>query len=113
MPFVKTGQLKALAVTSKDTVAGLPGIPTVAGNFPGFSSELWIALMAPAGTPAAVTEKIRQSLAQASKDPQVVAKLEAQGLQPAAGSAGELKSVIQAESTRWSRIIIDNKITAE
>lgn len=113
LPFVKTGQLKALAVTSKDTVAGLPGIPTVAGTFPGFSSELWIALMAPAGTPAAVVDKVRQSLARAAKDPQVIAKLEAQGLQPAAGSGGELKSVIQAESARWSRIIVDNKITAE
>lgn len=113
MPFVKTGQLRALAVTSKELVAGLPGIPTVAETNPGFSSELWIAIMAPAGTPAAVTEKLRQSLARAAQDPQVKAKLEVQGLQPATSSASELKSVIQTESSRWARIIVDNKITAE
>ncbi|WP_036595249.1 Bug family tripartite tricarboxylate transporter substrate binding protein [Ottowia thiooxydans] len=113
MPFVRTGQLKALAVTSKDTVASLPGIPTVAGAYPGFSSELWIALMAPAGTPSAVTEKVRQSLARAAKDPQVIAKLEAQGLQSVAGSPAELRSAIQSESARWSHIIINSKITAE
>jgi tripartite-type tricarboxylate transporter receptor subunit TctC len=113
MPFVKTGQLKALAVTSKEAVPSLPGIPTLASTYPGFSSELWIALLAPAGTPAAVTEKIRQALARAAKEPDVKAKLEVQGLQPASGSGEELKAMIQAESGRWSKIITDNKITAD
>ncbi len=113
MPFVKTGQLKALAVTSKDPVSSLPGIPTLAGTYPGFSSELWIALLAPAGTPAAITEKIRQALARAAKDPDVKAKLEVQGLQPATSSSEELRTMIRAESARWSKIIIDNKITAD
>lgn len=113
MPFVKAGQLKALAVTSKDPVPSVPGVPAVASTYPNFSSELWIALLAPAGTPAAVTDRIRQSLARAAADPQLRAKLEAQGLQPAAGSAEELKALIRLESARWSKIILDNKITAE
>lgn len=113
MPFVKTGQLKALAVTSKDAVASLPGIPTVASTYPGFSSELWIALSAPAGTPAAVVDKVRDSIARAAIDPQVKARLEAQGLESATGSTSELKATIQAESARWSKIITDNKITAD
>ena len=113
MPFVRTGQLKALAVTSTHSVASLPGIPTLASTYPGLSSELWIALLAPAGTPVAATDKIRQAIARAAKDPEVKAKLDAQGLQPAAGSAAELKAMIQMESDRWSKIIIDNKITAE
>ena len=113
MPFVKTGQLKALAVTSKDAVASLPGIPTLASTYPGFASELWIALLAPAGTPATVTDKIRQALARAAKEPDVKAKLEVQGLQPASGSGEELKEMIQADRGRWSKIITDNKITAD
>lgn len=113
MPFVKTGQLKALAVTGKDPVPSLPGIPTLASTYPGFSSELWIALLAPAGTPVAITEKIRQALARAAKDPDVRAKLELQGLQPATSSGEELRTMIRAESARWSKIIIDNKITAD
>jgi tripartite-type tricarboxylate transporter receptor subunit TctC len=113
MPFVKTGQLKALAVTSKNAVASLPGIPTLASTYPEFSSELWIALLAPAGTPAAVTDKVRQALARAANEPDVKAKLEVQGLQPASGSGEELKAMIRSESGRWSKIITDNKITAD
>lgn len=113
MPFVKTGQLKALAVTNKEPAASLPGIPTVASAYPGFSSELWIGLMAPAGTPRDITGKIRQGIAQAANDPEVKIKLAAQGLQPAASSSDELSKLIQADSARWSKIIIDNKISAE
>lgn len=113
MPFVKGGQLKALAVTSKQAIASVPGVPTVAAVFPDFSSELWIALVAPAGTPNSVIDRVRESLARAAADPQVRAKLEAQGLQAQVSSPEELKAVIRSESARWSKIILDNRITAE
>lgn len=113
MPFVKAGQLKALAVTSREPVPSIPGVPTVAATYPEFSSELWIALLAPAGTPTAVTDRVRESLARAAADPQVKAKLEAQGLQAKVGSSEDLKATIRSESARWSKIILDNRITAE
>lgn len=113
MPFVKAGQLKALAVTNKEPVASLPGIPAVASTYPGFSSELWIGLLAPTGTPRDVAEKIRQGIVRAVNDPEVKSKLEVQGLQPVASSADEFKKLIQADSARWSKIIMQNKISAD
>lgn len=113
MPFVKTGQLKALAVSNKEPVASLPGIPAVAGTYPGFSSELWIGLLAPAGVPRDVTSKIRQGIARAATEPEVRVKLEAQGLQPATSSSEEFQKLIRSDSARWSKIIIDNKISAD
>ncbi len=113
MPFVKTGQLKALAVSSYDAVASLPGVPTVAATYPGFSSELWIGLLAPTGIPRDVATKIRQAIARAAAEPEVRIKLEGQGLQPASSSSEDLQKLIRSDSARWSKIIVDNKITAE
>lgn len=113
MPFVKTGQLRALGVGSKQPVSSLPGIPTVAASFPGFDSDLWIGLLAPAGTPKDVISKIRQDIARATREEDVKGKLAAQGLQPESSTGEELKRTIQVESARWSKIILENKITAE
>ena len=113
MPFVKTGQLRALGVGSKQPVSSLPGIPAVAASFPGFDSDLWIGLLAPAGTPKDVTAKIRQDIARATREEDVKGKLAAQGLQPESSTGEELKHTIQVESARWSKIILENKITAE
>ena len=113
MPFVKTGQLRALGVSSKEPAGSLPGVPTVAASYPGFNSDLWIGLLAPAGTPKDITAKIRQDIVRATKDEDVKGKLAAQGLQPEASTGDDLKHTIQIESARWSKIILDNKITAE
>ena len=113
MPFVKSGQLRALGVGSKHPVSSLPGIPAVAATFPGFDSDLWICLLAPAGTPKDVIAKIRQDIARATQEEDVKGKLAAQGLQPESSTGEELKRTIQVESARWSKIILENKITAD
>ncbi|MBO1110842.1 Bug family tripartite tricarboxylate transporter substrate binding protein [Bordetella petrii] len=114
MPFVKTGQLKALAVSSLKPSAMLPDLPTVdASGVPGFNSSLWIGLTAPAGTPAAVIAKVNQGVMRAMQDPEVKASLEAQGLSADASTPQEFAALIEHDAARWSKLVSERKLSAD
>ncbi len=114
MPFVKTGQLKALAVSGLKPSALLPELPTVdASGVPGFDSSLWIGLTTTAGTPSAVITKVSQGIAQAMHDPEVKASLEAQGLSPVSSTPKELAGLIEHDAARWSQLIDERQLTAD
>ena len=89
-------------------------VPTVASaGFNGFRSEVWIGLVAPAGTPADVVAKIEESVGRALRDPNVKAALEAQGLEPAPSNPAALKALMQEDMVRWSKVIKDTGARAE
>lgn len=114
MPFVKTGQIKALGVSSLDMDPSLPDVPTIASSgLPGFDSTLWIGLVAPSGTPQAVIDKINMGIAKAMQEPDVRSALEAQGLSPASNSSEAFDALIQKDAARWSNLIEAEGITAE
>ena len=114
MPFVKRGDIKALAVSGPETVPSLPGIPTVASEaLPGFDSTLWIGLVAPAGTPQAVVEKINADIAKAMKEADVIAAFEAQGLTPAWNTPEEFRALAKKDSDRWTALIEAQNIKAD
>lgn len=114
MPFVKTGQLKALAVSGLKQSSLLPELPTVnASGVPGFDSSLWIGLTTTIGTPAAVITKVAQGIAQAVHDPEVKASLEAQGLSPVSSTPKELSTLIERDAARWSKLIDERQLTAD
>ncbi|VCU70874.1 Tripartite tricarboxylate transporter family receptor [Pigmentiphaga humi] len=111
MPFVKTGQLRALAVSGKREMIGLP---TVADSgVPGFDSELWIGLTAPAGTPAPVIQKLNEAIEKAMRDPEVASALDAQGLAPAWSSTGEFAALVRKDSQRWTQLIDELGLSAD
>lgn len=103
--YVKNGQLKALAVTSRQRIALLPDVPTVAeSGYPGFEAIGWFALFAPAGTPVAVRDRVAAELAAIVKGKDMVAYLESQGA-IAAGIAGDaFRKYIVDDSAHWKRV---------
>jgi tripartite-type tricarboxylate transporter receptor subunit TctC len=85
VPFVESGAARALAVSGETRSQALPNVPTIAeAGMPQYRAVGWFGLMAPAGTPAAIVSKLSDAVAQASKHPEVIAALRAQGIEPAA-----------------------------
>src|SRR6202022_2941338 len=106
LPFLQSGQLKLLAATSRDRTANLPNLPTVAeSGYPDVQSLAWNGLFAPAGTPAAVIDKINSDVNAALADPGVRELLLKQGLVPGGGRPTDFKTLVESESRKWGPLI--------
>jgi tripartite-type tricarboxylate transporter receptor subunit TctC len=104
MTLLKTGNGRAIAVTSKERLPQLPDVPTVAETIPGFESEGWFGLVAPAGTPAATIQTIYTATAKALRDPENKQRFDALGMTPVGNSPAEFVAEIRAESQMWRRV---------
>lgn len=103
---VKAGRLRALVVTSAKRLPVLPDIPSTGElGRPELESAAWIGLLAPAGTPATVIERVSMEATKAFKEPQTVEKLQNQGYEVLAGSPGEFGSFIRSETDKWTAVI--------
>ena len=111
---IKSGKLRALAVTSKERVGALPGVPTLAeGAVPGFNSISWIGLLAPAGTPREVVEKMSADVREVVATPEVKAKLVELGAIPSSGTPAQFQQLIDSDRKRYAEIIKVKNITIE
>lgn len=114
LPHIKSGKLRAIAVTSATRSPVLPDVPTVAeSGFPGFSSVQWFGVAAPAGTPAEVITKLNQGVVNVLKEPQVIDRLNALGAQVVADTSKQFSQYIQQDTERWTGIIKDSGIRLE
>ena len=112
--FIKSGKLKALAITSKNRVAALPDVPTLEeSGVSGAESGSWIGLLAPAGTPKDVIEKISDGIRQAVAAPEFQQQLLNQGAVAKGGTPADFAQLIATDRKRYARIIIDNKLTVD
>ena len=112
-PFVITGKLRALAVTSATRSNMLPDVPTAAeSGLPGFDNSGWFGLLAPTGTPAPVIEKIQQDTARLLDTTEMRARLFVQGMKPVGNSPTEFARAIEKESAHWARVVAERKLTA-
>jgi tripartite-type tricarboxylate transporter receptor subunit TctC len=112
-PQVDAKMLVPLAVTGAKRSPRFPDVPTVAEQgIAGFESVAWWGVVAPAGTPPAIVKRLNEELAKALKVPEVAEKLSAQGMDIVGSSPAELQSFLQAEMTRWAKVVKDNKIRA-
>lgn len=109
-PFVDSGKLKALGVTTAESSPAFKGVPPIAASVPGYVVESWYGLYVPAATPAAVIERLNAAARKAARAPDFVRKIEHEGLVVSAGAATELDAYVQAEEQRWSRVIKQNNI---
>jgi tripartite-type tricarboxylate transporter receptor subunit TctC len=111
-PLIEHGELRALGVASRTRSSAMPNLPTIAeaGDMPGFEAVSWYALMAPAGTPQPIIEKLHDLTVEAIKAPEAKAALEAQGAQPVGNSPAELAAVIKTDTARWGKVIRDANI---
>jgi len=110
MAQIKAGKLKALAVTSSQRSAALPDVPTVeeAGHLKGFEASSWFGLLAPAGTPADVVNRIQQEVAKSLNTPAIKEKLLAQGAIPSGNTPAEFAKLIDAEHKKWAKVVKDS-----
>jgi tripartite-type tricarboxylate transporter receptor subunit TctC len=109
--FVNAGQLRALAVTSKERSKMLPNVPTAAEA--GLPVEIagWFGVLVPAGTPKDVVDKIYADVATVLRDPETVAKLAAQGMTPVASTPDQFTRQIADELQKWAQIVKSRKLT--
>lgn len=106
LPRVKAGQEKAIAVTSLKRSALAPNIPTVAeSGLPGYESETYFGIFAPAGTPQAVVTKLSQDLAQVLKRPDLKELLATQGAEAVGSDPAKLAAVVRADTAKWEKVI--------
>jgi tripartite-type tricarboxylate transporter receptor subunit TctC len=110
--FVQAGKLRALAVTSTTRSPALPNVPTLAeSGLPGYEASSWIGLLAPAGTPQAIIDKIAADVREVVASPDVRDRLIAQGATPDADGPAKFKAIIDGDRVRWAKIIADKGIT--
>lgn len=107
LPFVRSGKLKALAVTTPARSSALPTVPTVAaaGPVPGFDASPWFGLLAPRGVASAVAQKISQDLARALGDPAVQARMRDLGAEPAPSTPEAFAEVLKKDRQKWGEIV--------
>ena len=111
---IKAGKLRALAVTGDKRVPAFPDVPTLAeGVVPGFNAISWIGLLAPAGTPQDVVDKIATDIRAVLADDAVKARFVALGGVPRATSPQEFGKLIADDKARYAQIIRSRKITVE
>ncbi|HMG80837.1 MAG TPA: tripartite tricarboxylate transporter substrate binding protein [Xanthobacteraceae bacterium] len=110
---IRSGQLRALAVTTLKRSDALPGVPTVAETVPGFEASSWFGIAAPKGTPADIVALINRETNAGLADPTIKARLDDMGGMALTGSPADFGKLITDETEKWGKVISDAGIKAE
>jgi tripartite-type tricarboxylate transporter receptor subunit TctC len=111
LPFIQDGKLRALAVSTAQRSPSLPDVPTfVEQGLPQFSFDSWQGIVAPAGTPRPVIERLNRELNAVLRDPEIRAAFAKQAFDPKGGTPEEFGRVISASVDRWAEVIRANNI---
>lgn len=113
MPFVKDNRLKVIALSSPRRAVSNPEIPLIADTLPGFSAMSSIGVIAPAGLPPALLQKISGDVAQAVRSPELVARMGQLGLEPVGSSSEQYNAQIRQEIDKWAGIVKTANIRIE
>jgi len=108
----KAGQVRAIAISTLKRSPNFPDIPAVSETVPGFELNSWYGMMAPAGTPKAIVNRLQQEVANALKKPDVIEWMKQNGLDPVGSTPEEHAAHIRAELAKWAKIVKDAKISA-
>ena len=110
---VKAGKLKAIAVSSLTRAEILPNTPTIAETLPGFDVTVWYGILAPAGTPVAIVDKLSQAFAAVASDKKIKAQLAESGYATLGSTPAAFSKHIDAELTKWSKAVKDSGATIQ
>jgi tripartite-type tricarboxylate transporter receptor subunit TctC len=105
LPYIKQGQVRAIAVTSPKRVPQLPDVPPVADTVPGYEAGSWYAMLTRTGTPRAIVERLNREAATAIRSSSVNAKLVSSGVDPDPVTPEQLGAKIRAETARWAKVV--------
>lgn len=113
-PQVRSGKVKALAVTTLKRSPAYPGVPTLdEAGVKGYDVTTWFALMAPHGTPSAIEQRLSAELVKALKDPEILKRFEEQGVSAGNMNPKQLAAFITTETAQWGKVAKQSNITAE
>ena len=107
LPLIKSGKLKALAVTSAQRSGAVPELPTIeeAAGLKGFEASSWFGLLAPAGTPPDIVNRIQQEVAKSLNTPAIKEKMLGQGAIPSGNTPAQFLALIEAEHRKWALVV--------
>jgi tripartite-type tricarboxylate transporter receptor subunit TctC len=112
--FIRAGKLRAIAVTTLTRTSQLPDVPTIAeSGVPGFDASSWFGLFAPAGTPPAVIKRINDALVKVMDTTDLRKKIIERGGEPVAETPEKFAAFIQAESTKWAKVVKESGATVD
>jgi tripartite-type tricarboxylate transporter receptor subunit TctC len=113
-PHIRSGKLRAIAVTTTRRSSVLPEVPTIAeSGLPGYELSPWFAVYMPAGTPRPIVDSMNAALREAMKLPEVKARFAAIGAEPIGSTPQQLEAHLAAEMAKWGKIIQDRGIRAD
>jgi tripartite-type tricarboxylate transporter receptor subunit TctC len=113
-PFIKSGQLRALGTGGAKRNPVLPDVPTIAeAGVPGYVGDNWWGVVAPAGLPPAVTEKVYKAVQAALKSPELQAQFAREGAASVEMTSAEFGKYIESEMVKWARVVKEGHITAQ
>ena len=106
VPFVRTGRLRALAVTGAQRSRAAPDIPTMSeAALPGFEQSAWHGILAPAGTPPAVIHKLNGDIVRLLRLPEIIERMAAQGVEPIGNSPAEFAAFIKQDVAKYEKLV--------
>jgi tripartite-type tricarboxylate transporter receptor subunit TctC len=112
--FIKSGKLRALAVSSAKRVPALPDVPTLAeAGFPGVEDYTWIGILFPKGTPAAIAQKMNAAVNAAIRSPDIRERFDQLAFDPVGGTPADFADYIRAEIPKWAKVIRESNVKAE
>jgi tripartite-type tricarboxylate transporter receptor subunit TctC len=110
-PHLRSGRLRALAVTGNKRHPNFPDIPTLAeSGLKGFDAEQWYGVVAPMGTPAPIIQTLNQAMAAVLTQADFKAKLSAEAIEPAPMAVSQFASYVQADLSRWQKLAKERNI---
>ncbi|MGQ0652404.1 MAG: Bug family tripartite tricarboxylate transporter substrate binding protein [Betaproteobacteria bacterium] len=110
---INGGRIRALGVTSRTEAPQLPGVPPIAATVPGFENAGWFGIVAPAGTPKEIIQKVYQDTKKALEDTRMKARLFAQGLAPVGNTPEQMAKALKEETALWARVVRERKISVK
>jgi tripartite-type tricarboxylate transporter receptor subunit TctC len=113
LPQVKSGRLRALAITSAKRSALAPELPTVSETYPGFESGTWYGLMAPSNMPREIVTRLNDAVTRVMQAPDIREKFLAQGAEPLSGTPSEAAAFTRAEVAKWGKVVKASGVKAE
>ena len=113
VPQVKAGRIRAIGVGAKQRIAVLPDVPAIAETVPGYEARGWNGILAPAGTPKPIVDRLHRDIAKIVKSPDFAQVLTNEGASAVGNTPAEFDAIIRADLAKWAKIIKENGIRAQ